>query len=245
MVFSLEGRRAIVTGGSSGIGRAMAGALVAAGADVVLVARTAADLDRAALELGDAATWVAADLAERAEVDRVCAEVGDVDVLVSAAGLNLRPPLDDLTDDDWDRTMAVNLTAPFLLGRRLGPAMVRRGWGRVVHVGSQQSWRAFGNSGAYGAAKAGVLGLTRSQAEAWSAHGVTVNCVIPGFVRTAMTERIFVEDPERADALAARTMVGRNGTPEDFEGVVVFLCSDAAAFVTGQVIAVDGGLSAT
>ena len=139
----------------------------------------------------------------------------------------------------------MNLTAPFLLGQRLGPGMAERGWGRIVHVGSQQSWRAFGNSGGYGAAKAGLLGLTRSQAEAWSPAGVTVNCIIPGFVRTPMTERIFVEEPARAEALAARTMVGRNGTPDDFAGATVFLCSDAASFVTGQVLAVDGGFSAT
>ena len=244
-MFSLEGRRALVTGGSSGIGLAMASALAEAGAEVVLVARTAGTLESAAAEVGAGTTWIAADLAERTVVERVCDEAGDVDVLVNAAGLNLRPPLGDLTADEWDATIAVNLTAPFLLGQRLGPAMAARGWGRIVNVGSQQSWRAFGNSGGYGAAKAGVLGLTRSQAEAWSPSGVTVNCVIPGFVRTAMTERIFVEEPERAEALAARTMIGRNGRPDDFRGVAVFLCSDAAAFVTGQVLAVDGGFSAT
>ena len=244
-MFSLEGRRALVTGASTGIGRGMAGALAAAGAEVVLVARTQDDLERAAGEIGERATWTAADVGDEAEIDRLCDHVGDVDILVNAAGVNLRPPMHELTTEDWATTMAVNLTAPFLLGQRLAPGMVTRGWGRIVHVGSQQSWRAFGNSGGYGASKAGLLGLTRSQAEAWSPAGVTVNCVIPGFVRTAMTERIFVEEPERAEALAARTMVGRNGTPEDFAGVAVFLCSDAAAFVTGQAIAVDGGFSAT
>ncbi len=234
-----------MTGASSGIGRAMAGALAATGAEVVLVARTESALEQAAGELGGRASWSAADVGDPAAIERLCDEVGTVDVLVNAAGLNLRPPMHELTRADWDVTVAVNLTAPFLLGQRLGPAMAERGWGRIVHVGSQQSWRAFGNSGAYGAAKAGVLGLTRSQAEAWSRHGVTVNCIIPGFVRTAMTERIFVEEPERAEVLAARTMVGRNGTPEDFAGVTVLLCSDAASFVTGQVIAVDGGFSAT
>jgi len=244
-VFSLDGRRALVTGASTGIGRAMAGALAAAGAQVVLVARTQADLERAAGEVGELTTWIAVDVGHEAEITRLCDQVGEVDIVVNAAGVNLRPPMQDLTADDWATTMAVNLTAPFLLGQRLAPGMVERGWGRIVHVGSQQSWRAFGNSGGYGASKAGLLGLTRSQAEAWSPAGVTVNCVIPGFVRTAMTERIFVEEPERAEALAARTMVGRNGTPEDFAGITVFLCSDAAAFVTGQAIAVDGGFSAT
>jgi len=244
-VFSLDGRRALVTGASTGIGRAMAGALAAAGAEVVLVARTPADLERAADEIGDPATWTAADVGDEAEIDRLCDQVGEVDIVVNAAGVSIRPPMQELTTKDWAELLAVNLTAPFLLGRRMAPGMVERGWGRIVHVGSQQSWRAFGNSGGYGASKAGLLGLTRSQAEAWSPAGVTVNCVIPGFVRTAMTERIFVEEPERAEALAARTMVGRNGTPEDFAGIAVFLCSDAAAFVTGQAIAVDGGFSAT
>ncbi len=242
---SLDGRRALVTGASTGIGRAMAGALAGAGAEVVLVARTEAALAVAADEIGEPTSWVAADVGDRDALARLCDHVGDVDVLVHAAGLNIRPPLREVREDDWDATLAVNLTAPFLLGQRLGPAMAERGWGRILHVGSQQSWRAFGNSGGYGAAKAGLLGLTRSQAEAWSRHGVAVNCVIPGFVRTAMTERIFLEEPERAEALAARTMVGRNGTPEDFAGIAAFLCSDAAAFVTGQVIAVDGGFSAT
>lgn len=244
-MFSLDGRRALVTGASTGIGRAMAGALADAGAEVVLVARTDADLERAAAEIGPRARWLVADVGDRTQVDPLCDQAGEVDVLVHAAGTNIRPPMADLTTEDWDATMAVNLTAPFLLSQRLAPGMVQRGWGRILHVGSQQSWRAFGNSGGYGASKAGLLGLTRSQAEAWSRGGVTVNCVIPGFVRTAMTERIFVEEPERAAALAARTMIGRNGTPEDFAGIAVFLCSDAAAFVTGQAIAVDGGFSAT
>lgn len=222
----------------------MASALAEAGGEVVLVARNAANLKRAAREIGEA-TWIAADVGQDADVERVCDEAGDIDVLVNAAGLNLRPPLEELSVEDWERTIAVNLTGPFLLGQRLGPLMARRRWGRIVHVGSQQSWRAFGNSGAYGAAKAGLLGLARSQAEAWSSAGVTVNCIIPGFVRTAMTEHTFSEQPERAAALAARTMVGRNGTTDDFKGVIVFLCSDAAAFVTAQTIAVDGGFCAT
>lgn len=219
----------------------MASALADAGADVVLVARTESALAEAASSIGG--SYVVADLGDRSQVVAVCEQAGRVDVLVHAAGLNLRPPMADLSADDWDVVVDVNLTAAFLLGQAFGPAMAERGWGRILHVGSQQSWRAFGNSGAYGAAKAGVTGLTRSQAEAWSPSGVTVNCVIPAFVRTAMTERIFVEQPERAEALARRTLIGRNGTPGDYRGIAVFLCSDAAAFVTGQTIAVDGGFS--
>lgn len=244
-MFSLADRMALVTGGGSGIGRAMAGALVDAGAEVTVVGRDLPRLEAACRELGSAASPLAADLGQASDIERLCSEVHDIDILVNAAAINLRPPMEELSDEDWGQTLAVNLTAPFLLGQRFGPLMATRGWGRIVHVGSQQSWRAFGNSGAYGAAKAGVLGLTRSQAEAWSPSGVTVNCVVPGFVRTTMTESIFVDHPERAAALADRTMIGRNGTPADFRGIAVFLCSDAAAFITGQVIAVDGGFSAT
>lgn len=248
-LFSLQGRVAVVTGGSSGIGLAMATALGAAGADVVLVARRPEPLADAVAQLqahGVRAAAVSADLADRDELARATDEVveasGEPDILVNAAGVNLRPPLDELTPEQWDETVALNLDAPFLLGQRYGPRMAERGWGRIINVGSQQSLRAFGNSGAYGVSKAGVLGLTRSQAEAWSRDGVCCNAVAPGFVETPLTRAVF-DDPERAAALAERTMIGRNGLPEDFHGVTVFLASDAAAYVTGQTIYVDGGFS--
>jgi len=250
-LFSLDGRVAVVTGGSSGIGRAMARALAGAGAKVVLVARGAAALDQTAAELrggGAAAGLVRADLAERAEVQEaaraVCEVFGQPDILVNAAGVNIRPPLHQLTAADWDRCIAVNLTAPFLLGQVLGAPMAARGWGRIINVASQQSVRAFGNSGAYGASKGGLASLTRSQAEAWAASGVRCNAIVPGFVATPMTAQVAA-DPERSAALAARTMIGRNGLPSDFEGVTVFLASAASDYVTGQLIFVDGGFSAT
>jgi len=250
-LFSLDGRVAVVTGGSSGIGRAMARALAGAGAKVVLVARGAAALDQTAAELrggGAAAGLVRADLAERAEVQEaaraVCEVFGQPDILVNAAGVNIRPPLHQLTAADWDRCIAVNLTAPFLLGQALGAPMAARGWGRIINVASQQSVRAFGNSGAYGASKGGLASLTRSQAEAWAASGVRCNAIVPGFVATPMTAQVAA-DPERSAALAARTMIGRNGLPSDFEGVTVFLASAASDYVTGQLIFVDGGFSAT
>jgi gluconate 5-dehydrogenase len=140
--------------------------------------------------------------------------------------------------------MAVNLTAPFLLGQRFGPPMAGRGWGRIINVASQQAVRAFGNSGGYGASKAGLAGLTRSQSEAWAPHGVCCNAIVPGFVATPLTAEV-ANDPVRSAALAARTMIGRNGVPSDFEGAAVFLASHASAYVTGQMIFVDGGLSAT
>ena len=188
-LFSLEGRVAVVTGGSSGIGEAMASALALAGAQVVIVARDPTRLSATCKSLRDAgcaAAWVSADLSDRAEVRRgasaAAAAFGEPDILVNCAGVNLRPPLGSLSEEHWDLMMAVNLTAPFLLGQRFGPAMAARGWGRIINVTSQQALRAFGNSGGYGASKAGLAALTRSQSEAWSASGVCVNSVCPGFV---------------------------------------------------------------
>ena len=250
-LFSLEGRVALVTGGSSGIGHAIARALALAGARVVLLARSEDPLDRAVLALRDAgcdAAWVSADLAGRAAVLRgaeAAAEpFGEPDIVVNAAGVNIRPPLGELTTADWDSLMAVNLTAPFLLGQWFGPAMAARGWGRILNIASQQAVRAFGNSGGYGAAKAGLAGLTRSQSEAWARRGVCCNAIVPGFVATPLTAEVAA-DPVRSAALAARTMIGRNGDPADFEGAAVFLASRASDYVTGQMIFVDGGLSAT
>lgn len=250
-LFSLDGRVAAVTGGSSGIGRAMAGALARAGARVVIVARTPGPLDEAVTEIrsaGGFAERVSADLGDRSAIASAAEQVGEPfgqpDILVNAAGVNIRPPLHELTADDWDRTIEVNLAAPFLLGQRFGPGMAARGWGRIINVASQQAIRAFGNSGAYGASKGGLVSLTRSQAEAWSAAGVCCNAIAPGFVPSAMTVQVAA-DPVRSAALAGRTMIGRNGAPEDFEGIAVYLASDASGYLTGQLICVDGGFSAT
>jgi gluconate 5-dehydrogenase len=238
-LFTLQGRRALVTGGNSGIGQAIATALAAAGAEVTVVGRD---------EVRLAATgfaYAVADLADRSAIDKLADKVGDAapDILVNAAGVNLRPPLAALTVPDWDLTVQVNLTAPFLLGQVFGPRMAAGGWGRIINIGSQQTIRAFGNSGAYGVSKAAVAALTRSQAEAWSPYGVCCNAIAPGFVHTPMTEPVF-SDPARTAAMAARTMIGRNGELDDFTGVAVFLASPASDFVTGQTIFVDGGFSA-
>jgi gluconate 5-dehydrogenase len=250
-LFSLAGRVAVVTGGSSGIGEGMAVALSRAGARVVLVARDSSRLDAAAAGLraaGGEAAWVSADLADRAEVERAAAAVtaafGSPDILVNCAGVNVRPPLAELSIADWDLTMAVNLTAPFLLGQRFGPLMAARGWGRIINVTSQQAQRAFLNSGGYGASKGGLAALTRSQSEAWAAAGVCCNSVCPGFVPTRLNAAV-ASDPARMAAMAARTMVGRNGQPVDFAGTAVFLASPASAYVTGQTLYVDGGFSVT
>jgi len=192
--------------------------------------------------------WISADLADREALDRAASSAasvfGEPDILVNCAGVNVRPPMGSLTGAEWDLTMAVNLTAPFLLGQRFGPSMAARGWGRIINVTSQQAQRAFGNSGAYGVSKGGLAALTRSQSEAWARSGVSCNSVCPGFVQTPLTAEV-ASDPERSAALAARTMVGRNGKPMDFAGVAVFLASSASDYITGQTIYVDGGFSAT
>jgi len=248
-LFGLDGRVALVTGGNSGIGRAIAVALARAGAAVVAMARTEESLRATVAEVtaaGAKAAYVTADLADRDALARAADEAakpfGEPDILVNAAGVNLRPPLDELTVEDWDHTMTVNLDAPFLLGQRFGPGMAARGWGRIIHIASQQAVRAYGNSGAYGAAKAGLTGLTRAQAEAWSARGVCVNAISPGVVHTPLTAATFA-DPDRAAGYAARTMIGRNGEVDDFAGLAVLLAGPAAHYLTGQTIFLDGGFS--
>ncbi|MCX5425491.1 SDR family NAD(P)-dependent oxidoreductase [Streptomyces sp. NBC_00078] len=248
-LFSLDGRVAVVTGGSSGIGRAIAGALARAGASVVVVARKEAELTATVEELtadGCRAAWVSGDLGTRdgvrAAAEKAAEAFGEPDILVNSAGVNLRPPMGELGEEAWDTTMAVNLEAPYLLGQRFGPGMAERGFGRIIHITSQQAHRAFVQSGAYGVSKGALESLARSQAEAWSPYGVTCNTLVPGFVMTPLNERLS-SDPEKVAALAARTMVGRNGLAEDFAGAAVFLASHASAYVTGQALFVDGGLS--
>ncbi|MFE0256369.1 SDR family NAD(P)-dependent oxidoreductase [Streptomyces sp. NPDC059010] len=248
-LFSLDGRVALVTGGSSGIGRAVTEALARAGASVVIVARREAELAATVGELealGCRAARVSADLGTRDGVRAAAEEAveafGEPDILVNCAGINLRPPMGELGEDVWDATMALNLEAPYLLGERFGPGMAERGFGRIIHVTSQQAHRAFVQSGAYGVSKGALESLARSQAEAWSPYGVTCNTLVPGFVMTPLNARLS-SDPERVAALAARTMVGRNGLAEDFAGAAVFLASRASAYVTGQAIFVDGGFS--
>lgn len=244
-LFGLDGRTALVTGGSSGIGQAIAVALADAGAHVLVAARTRSTIDAtvdAIRAAGGSADGIVADLSTRAGAHALADAAGDVDVLVNSAGINLRPPMADLDEATWDTTMAVNLDAPFVLGQRLAPGMAARGYGRIVSISSQQAHRPFAASGAYGVSKAGLEALARSQAEAWSAQGVTSNVLVPGFVRTPLNERLSA-DPAAVSALAARTLVGRNGLASDFAAAAVFLAGPGSAYVTGQSIAVDGGFS--
>ncbi|MGR6743392.1 SDR family NAD(P)-dependent oxidoreductase [Microbacterium sp. F1-18] len=244
-LFGLSGRRALVTGGSSGIGRGIARALAAAGAEVIVAARGSDRVDETVEEIrmeGGLAAGIVADLSSRAGCHELADRAGDIDILVNSAGINIRPPLAELDEQSWDATMAVNLDAPFILGQRLAPGMIERGYGRIISISSQQASRAFASSGAYGASKAALEGLARSQAEAWSASGVTSNVLVPGFVLTRLNERL-ASDPDVVTALAARTFVGRNGRADDFAAAAIFLAGPGSAYVTGQAIAVDGGFS--
>ena len=246
-LFSLEGKVALVTGANSGIGLGLAEALASAGAKVVLVARRAAELEAAAKRIGPAAAALSCDLADRRALFDCAAKApgffGAPDILVNAAGVNIRRPMLELTEADWDATMRINLEAPFFLAQKLAPAMIERRWGRIVNIASLQSVRAFNNSGPYGASKGGIAQLTRAQAEAWSKHGVNANAIAPGFFATPLTAPV-VNDPARWQAMADKTFIGRNGELADLAGTAIYLCSRASDYVTGQVIFVDGGFSA-
>lgn len=246
-LFDLTGHVALVTGASSGLGRRAALALAAAGARVVGVARRRAALEGLKDEIGDACAIVAADVADRDALgelqDAVSAPFGAPDIIVHAAGINTREAADVVTPEGWDRTLALNLSAPFFISQALVPAMKRQGWGRIVNFASLQTTRAFPGGIAYGASKAGIGQLTRAMAEAWSCDGITANAIGPGFFPTELTRAVF-GDPARAARNAAQTCAGRNGRMEDIDGPLLFLCSDASAYVTGQVLMVDGGFTA-
>lgn len=249
-IFSLDGRVALVTGASSGIGREIAAALAEAGAAVVLAARREEQLEAARREIegrGARAATLAVDLADRAALKAAAARAsgffGPPDILVNAAGINIRKTMLELTETDWDAVLAINLDASFFLGQALAPAMIARGWGRIINIASLQSVRAFTMGAAYGASKGGVAQLTRAQAQALSAQGVTANAIAPGFFATELTEAI-VRDPVRWKKNAESTFIGRNGELADLRGTAVYLASRASDYVTGQVIFVDGGFSA-
>jgi len=245
-LFDLTGRVACVTGASAGLGRRAAVALAAAGAQVVGVARRAEALQSLKDALGDSVAVVVADVAKREGLEAltgaIIAPFGPPDILVHAAGINTREAADDVTPDGWDKTLALNLSAPFFISQAMVPAMRAKGWGRIVNFASLQTTRAFPGGIAYGASKAGIGQLTRAMAEAWSPHGITANAIGPGFFPTELTAAVF-DDPDRAARNAAQTCVNRNGRLEDIDGPL-FLCSNASSFVTGQVLMVDGGFTA-
>jgi len=254
-LFGVKGRVACVTGASSGLGRAIATALAGAGARVVGIARRAEALDAWRAEAGGKTggessgktAAVVADLATpdaaRAVAEAAAAPFGPPEILVNAAGINTREAADEVTLEGWQRTIDLNLSVPFFLAQALVPGMRSVGRGRILNIASLQTVRAFPGGVAYGASKAGIGQVTRAMADAWSKDGITANALAPGFFPTELTGPVFA-DPVRAEANARQTCIGRNGTMEDIVGPALFFCSDASAYVTGQVLFVDGGFTA-
>ena len=246
-LFDLSGRIACVTGASSGLGQQAASALAAAGAQVIGVARRAEALSDWAERIGPKAATLSADLSERSQIKEIAAQIaipfGAPDIMVHAAGINTREAADNVTDEGWDITLNLNLAAPFFLSQAVVPDMKAKGWGRIVNFASLQTTRAFPGGVSYGASKAGIAQLTRAMAEAWSGFGINANAIGPGFFPTELTGPVFA-DAERSARNAAQTCIGRNGDLSDIDGPLLFLCSQASAYVTGQVLMVDGGYTA-
>lgn len=249
-LFDLSGKTALVTGGNSGIGEAMGRAMGLAGARVVLVARRKDVLQEATDRMraeGICAEMLVADLAVPCKAQscgqQALAEFGQIDIVVNAAGINLRQPFMDVSLESWNQHLSLHLTTPFFLTQTLAPLMAERGWGRIINLASLQTYRAFANGAPYGAGKGGIAQLTRAMAREWSCKGITCNAIGPGFFPTALTAPVF-SNPELAAKNAAQTCIGRNGKLEDLHGCTVFLASDASAYITGQILMVDGGFTA-
>ena len=248
--FDLSGKHALITGGNSGIGQAMALALGRVGARVTLVARRPEALEAAQARMraeGIACESVACDVSQIPAAQNMAKQhlisQKRVDILVNAAGVNLREPFDAVSEEAFDTHMALHLKAPFFLTQAFAPAMKENGWGRIINLASMQSYRAFAHSAPYGAGKGGIVQLTRATAQAWSPFGITCNAIAPGFFPTPLTAPVF-NDPAKAAANAAQTCIGRNGELEDLHGLTIFLASNASAYITVQTICCDGGFTA-
>ena len=247
--FSLNNKVALVTGGTSGIGKMMALSLARAGAFVWIVStRDNADETISEIEQqGSEGAFFQVDVTDSNNLETMLSHIYGVskkiDILVNAAGINLRIPAEDLSLDDWQKTININLTAPYYLSQLVVKKMKENQWGRIINIASLQSLRAFDDSIPYGASKGGVMQLTRALAQSYSKHGILVNAIAPGFFNTKLTESLF-KDPKKLQTLAGKTMINRNGEERDLFGISVFLCSDANSYITGQTIFLDGGFTA-
>jgi NAD(P)-dependent dehydrogenase (short-subunit alcohol dehydrogenase family) len=250
-IFSLEGKTAVVTGGTSGIGRALSLGLAEAGADVIATARREQQVNETAAEiesLGRQTLRMPSDVCDRASLERLLAgtleKFGKVDILVNCAGIIKRTPTIDIPEEDWNNIINTNLTGTLRACQVFGRPMIERGYGRIINIASLNSFVALNEVAAYAASKAAVASLTRSLAVEWSKKGVTVNAVAPGVFRTDLNAKLLDSSP-RGQELLMRTPMGRFGKTEELIGATVYLASDSASFVTGQVLVVDGGFLAS
>jgi NAD(P)-dependent dehydrogenase (short-subunit alcohol dehydrogenase family) len=246
--FRLEGRVALVTGGTKGLGRAMAQGLAEAGAQVVIVSRHGDEAQAAAAAIagatGNACRGYGCDVTERAQVDQLVAqtlhEFGQVDILVNNAGINIRGAIDEVSFEDFALVQATNVTGPWLLCRALASHLKERRYGRVINIGSTLSIIALPNRTLYCSSKGAILQMTRALALEWAPYGITVNAMLPGPFATDMNLSIM-QDPDSYKQFIAKIPLGRWGELEEIQGLAVFLASDAASFITGAGITIDGG----
>ncbi len=247
--FDLTGKVALVTGASRGLGKTFALALARAGADVAITSRTLASLDetRHAVEaLGRRCYGVALDVRSHESIQEgvflMHAHFGRIDILVNNAGCNIRQPALDVTWENWNTILDTNLRGPFFVAQAVAKHMVAAGRGRMINIGSVTSVAGYAGLGPYGASRGGIRQMTMSLAAEWGPNGITVNCLAPGWFKTAQTAVLY-EDPEWASYLVDKIPLRRPGRPDDLEGTIVFLASDASAYITGQLLLVDGGIS--